>query len=96
MKKILMPVVLFLLTIISQGQTKMNTTTEKSAIEKLINSYCDALNASDVSKVLALYTQDAVFMPNNAPSAVGQEQVKGLMNTFLALSKSTINLALMK
>ncbi|MFN8343890.1 MAG: SgcJ/EcaC family oxidoreductase [Spirosomataceae bacterium] len=52
-------------------------TTEKSAIEKVLFSYRDALNASDVSKVLTLYTSDGVFMPSNAPSAVGQEQVRG-------------------
>ena len=54
----------------------METATEKSAIEKLLFSYRDALNASDVSKILPLYTNDGVFMPSNAPSAVGQEQVK--------------------
>ncbi len=57
-------------------QNKMEQTTEKSAIEKLLFSYRDALNASDVQKVLPLYTSDGVFMPSNAPSAVGQEQVK--------------------
>lgn len=50
--------------------------TEKSAVEKVLFSYRDALNASDVSKVLTLYTSDGVFMPSNAPSAIGQEQVK--------------------
>jgi uncharacterized protein (TIGR02246 family) len=57
-------------------QNTMEQTTEKSAIEKLLFSYRDALNASDVNKVLPLYTNDGVFMPSNAPSAVGQEQVK--------------------
>ena len=57
-------------------QNNMEQTTEKSAIEKLLFSYRDALNASDVNKVLPLYTNDGVFMPSNAPSAVGQEQVK--------------------
>ena len=57
-------------------QVKMETT-EKSAIEKTLFSYRDALNASDVSKVLTLYTNDGVFMPSNAPSAIGQEQLKG-------------------
>lgn len=54
----------------------MEQTTEKSTIEKVLFSYRDALNASDVTKVLALYTADGVFMPSSAPSAVGQEQVK--------------------
>ncbi len=57
-------------------QKNMEQTTEKSAIEKLLFSYRDALNTSDVNKVLPLYTNDGVFMPSNAPSAVGQEQVK--------------------
>lgn len=57
-------------------QVKMNTTAEKIAIENLLFSYRDALNTSDVSKVLLLYTQDGVFMPTNAATAKGQEQLK--------------------
>jgi uncharacterized protein (TIGR02246 family) len=37
----------------------------------------DALNASDVNKVLPLYTEDGIFMPSGAPTSVGKEQVKG-------------------
>jgi uncharacterized protein (TIGR02246 family) len=59
-----------------QNNFKMETRTEKVAIEKLLFSYRDALNASDVKKVLPLYTQDGVFMPSSAPTAAGQEQVK--------------------
>ena len=55
----------------------METTTEKSAIEKLIFSYQDALNASDVSKVIELYTKNGVLMPNSAPTADGAGQIKG-------------------
>lgn len=58
-------------------QNNMEQTSEKSAIEKLLFSYRDALNTSDVNKVLPLYTNDGVFMPSNAPSAIGQEQIKG-------------------
>jgi uncharacterized protein (TIGR02246 family) len=57
-------------------QNSKNKTMETSAIEKLLFSYRDALNASDVSRVLPLYTEDGVFMPSNAPTAAGQEQVK--------------------
>ena len=59
------------------NQNNMEQSTENSAIETLLFSYRDALNASDVEKVLSLYTNDGVFMPSNAPSAIGQEQVKG-------------------
>lgn len=54
----------------------MEQTTEKTAIQKTLFAYRDALNASDVNQVLPLYTHDGVFMPSNAPSAIGQEQVK--------------------
>lgn len=50
--------------------------TAKTAIEKLLINYQDALNGSDVSKVLPLYTTDGVFMPQGGPSAIGQEQLK--------------------
>jgi len=60
----------------SSNQDTMNNQAEKSSIEKLLFSYRDALNASDVNKVLPLYANDGVFMPSNAPSAIGQEQVK--------------------
>jgi uncharacterized protein (TIGR02246 family) len=59
-----------------QNKTEMKTT-EQSAIEQLLFSYRDALNASDISKVLPLYTKDGVFMPTNAPTAKGKEQLKG-------------------
>lgn len=54
----------------------MDQSTQKSAIETLLFSYRDALNASDVEKVRALYTNDGVFMPSGAPSAAGLDQVK--------------------
>ncbi|MEG2101056.1 MAG: SgcJ/EcaC family oxidoreductase [Flavobacterium sp.] len=88
MKKIALPI--FLLLIMAswknQAQNKsvtnnlkqveMNTTTDKTAIEKLLFSYRDALNSSNVSTVMSLYTQDGVFMPANAPTAKGQQQLK--------------------
>jgi uncharacterized protein (TIGR02246 family) len=86
MKHLTLTAVLLLLVAACQNKTEnqsnisnqntMEQTTEKNAIEKLLFSYRDALNTSDVNKVLPLYTNDGVFMPSNAPSAFGQEQVK--------------------
>ena len=59
-----------------QNNTTMETSTQKSAIEQLLFTYRDALNTSDVNKVLPLYAQEGVFMPSNAPTAIGQAQVK--------------------
>jgi len=52
-------------------------TNEKQEIKKLLFTYRDALNASDVDKVLPLYTEDGIFMPSGAPTSIGLEQVKG-------------------
>jgi hypothetical protein len=49
----------------NQSKPEMKTTTEHSAIEQLLFIYRDALNASDVSKVLPLYTKDCVFIYAN-------------------------------
>jgi uncharacterized protein (TIGR02246 family) len=87
MKKLFISATLLLALAACQNETKnqsnnstqnnMEQSTEKSAIEKLLFSYRDALNTSDVNKVLPLYTNDGVFMASNAPSAIGQEQIKG-------------------
>jgi uncharacterized protein (TIGR02246 family) len=58
------------------NNSKQNSMEQKAAIEKVLFSYRDALNSSDVNKVLPLYSNDGVFMPSNAPSAVGLAQVK--------------------
>lgn len=54
----------------------MEQTIEKQAIEKLLFAYEDALNKSDVNKVLQVYTHDGVFMPTTLPTANGTEQLK--------------------
>jgi uncharacterized protein (TIGR02246 family) len=65
----------------------MNTPVEKSAIEKLILSFPQALKAADISKVLPLFTSDASVMPNNAPTMKGTQQIEGLFtNLFKKMS----------
>jgi len=58
------------------NQNKVESS-EKLKIKNVLFSYRDALNASDASKVLSLYTEDGIFMPSGAPTAIGTEQVKG-------------------
>jgi ketosteroid isomerase-like protein len=57
-----------------QNIFEMNTTIEKSVIEKLIFSYQDAFNAEDISKTVACYEEGGILMPQGAPLAKGQEQ----------------------
>lgn len=54
----------------------MEQTTEKSAVENVLLTYGDALNTSDVNKVLQVYTNDGVFMPTTFPTAKGTAQLK--------------------
>jgi uncharacterized protein (TIGR02246 family) len=55
----------------------MDTTAENSAIEKLLSEYGSALNVSDIPKTVSLYTRDGLIMPQGAPLAKGEEQLRG-------------------
>ncbi len=54
----------------------MNTEEEKNAIEASLMNYEAVLNASDADGVLALYAEDGVFAPTEAPNAEGNEQIR--------------------
>ncbi len=49
---------------------------DKLRIEALLKGYERVLNAGDVDGVVALYTEDGVFMARHNQSAVGIEQVE--------------------
>jgi uncharacterized protein (TIGR02246 family) len=49
---------------------------QRVAIEKVLKSYEQALNASDVEGVVRLYADDAVLLAPGAPSAVGINAVR--------------------
>jgi uncharacterized protein (TIGR02246 family) len=48
----------------------------ESAVAAVLARYEDALNASDTSAVMPLYTEDGVFMAQNNQSAVGTTAVR--------------------
>ena len=49
---------------------------DNEKIHALLKNYEQALNASDVTGVVKLYTEDGVFMAQHNPSAVGIDAVK--------------------
>jgi len=49
---------------------------QRAAIKGVLKSYERALNASDVEGVVQLFTDDAVVLAPNAPSAVGIDAVR--------------------
>ena len=48
---------------------------EKQQIEALLSTYKKALNTSDAKLAQSLYTKDGVFMPTEAPSGIGSENI---------------------
>ena len=49
---------------------------EKEQIEKLLMTYKESLNTSDANKAVSLYTKHGVFMPSEAPSAIGSANLE--------------------
>lgn len=78
MKKLLiLTLVLFAFAAQAQSDKSKKATNDKQAIENLIAEYGDAIKSSSVEKVLAVFTKDGVLMAPGAPTATGQEQLKG-------------------
>jgi len=48
---------------------------DKEAIESLLQTYKKSLNTSDAKLAQSLYTKDGIFMPTEAPSAIGSENI---------------------
>lgn len=48
---------------------------EKQQIEALLSTYKKALNTSEAKLAQSLYTKDGVFMPTEAPSGIGSENI---------------------
>jgi uncharacterized protein (TIGR02246 family) len=46
------------------------------AVAAVLARYQDALNASDTNKVMPLYAEEGVFMPQHSQSAVGAADVR--------------------
>ncbi|MDX1478842.1 MAG: nuclear transport factor 2 family protein [Saprospiraceae bacterium] len=63
----------------------------KQHIEALLNTYQQSLNSSDPELAQSLYTRDGVFIPSEAPSAIGTEQI-GKSYTFI-FSQIRLNIA---
>ena len=48
---------------------------EKEKIEVLLSQYEKSLNTSDSKLAQSLYTKDGIFMPTEAPSGIGSENI---------------------
>ena len=87
MKKILISIVAIFLIVScveeSNQESNQSLTTkteimqkeEKQKIEELLSEYKKSLNTSDAKLAQSLYTKDGVFMPTEAPSGIGSENI---------------------
>jgi uncharacterized protein (TIGR02246 family) len=66
-------------------QSSRCETQPDAGIERLLNSYQQSLDASDVAGVVRLFTDDGVLLPPNAPSAVGTKIIRA---SYTALFKT--------
>ena len=48
---------------------------DKDAIEELLQTYKKSLNTSDAQLAQSLYAKDGIFMPTEAPSAIGTDNI---------------------
>lgn len=75
MKKSFLVVVAILAVLVFNTANAQNK--ENAAVEKVVNQYFEALNASDVNKVVSYFSSDGVLLANAAPTATGTEQLRG-------------------
>ena len=64
------------LTLVPGSEAQEPSDSDRGEIQTVLDSYEQALNASDVDAVIALYADDGVFMPSSGPTAVGIESVR--------------------
>ena len=62
-------------SIITPENNQIMQKQEKQKIEALLMEYQRALNTSDAALAQSLYTRDGSFMPTEAPSGIGSENI---------------------
>lgn len=65
---------------LSSTMASAHPESEQAQIERVLETYETALNASDTEMVMTVYQPDGVFMPQHSPSAVGTEEVRTAYN----------------
>ena len=58
---------------------------DEEAIRKLDADWSAAAQSKDVEKSVAVYAEDAVFLPNGAPIATGKTQIRDAWSHLMAL-----------
>jgi ketosteroid isomerase-like protein len=68
-------------------QAPATVATDEGAIRAGTVLWNDAYNAGEVDKIVALYAEDAVLMPTNAPALIGRAAIKAFLTKDIATAK---------
>ena len=66
----------------------VDTVADEAAIRANTVAWVEAYNAGDVDKIVAMYSDDAILMPPDAPAATGHEAMKQFLAADIAASKA--------
>ena len=79
-----------LLTLIgcAQNAVPVDTAADDATIRASTAAWVTAYNAGDADKIVALYADDAIMMPPDAPAATGHEAMKKYLTDDMAASKA--------
>lgn len=68
--------------------------TETTAVRDLLDRYAKSLNTSDAAPASSLYTEDGVFMPYQAPTAAGAQQLLDAYQHIFGLIRLNVEFAI--
>jgi len=75
MKRLIVTAIALIMMVSCNQKANVNQKQEKEKIENLLNEYKSSLNTSDAKLAQSLYVKDGIFMPNEASSAIGSEDI---------------------
>ncbi|HVN98867.1 MAG TPA: nuclear transport factor 2 family protein [Steroidobacteraceae bacterium] len=72
----------------AQNTAPVDTAADEAAIRAATAAWVAAYNAGDADKIVALYADDAIMMPPDAPAAATHEAMKKYLADDMAASKA--------
>ncbi len=82
LKRLPVTILILFLSLISFSSAFSENSKDEQEAKKVVKTYFKALNESNAEKILVLYHQDSVFLPNNAPAVRGIDEIR---NTYRSL-----------
>ena len=66
-----------------ESKSVFNLEEARKGVERSTNEFREALAKGDAKLAASYYTNDAVFMPNNAPTVTGRDSIEALLAGFI-------------